>query len=193
MVLDRRRPRLRRVRGGVGAGRVVPGDQDDRHPELLGHQGVETALARQDAVHPHLGDRVRQVGVREHAVRPGADVVAEEDHARHRRVLDPLEHGKALMAPGEHRGARIQLLDQQVAHRRVRVVHQDLVRAARAQPGDGRVHVAGQQRAQPLPLRIAGLDVGGPGDAGGPLHVCGDEDPHDDFRPVMGITVRPGH
>src|SRR5690606_13787496 len=127
---------------------------------------------------PHPGDRVGQVGVGEYALLARTAVVADERDRVDVPALHPLHHGEVLVPAGEHLGALVQPLQQQVAHGGVGLVDQDLGCAAGVEPGDGRIDVGGEHRPAALPLLGAGLDVGGPGDAGGAFHVGGDQNPH---------------
>ena len=66
----------------------------------------------------------------EHALRAGARVVADERDGVDVAVLDALDHGEGLVLAGEHLGAVVELLQEQVAHGPVGLVDEDLVGAA---------------------------------------------------------------
>src|SRR5215207_3314334 len=73
VVLDRHGLGLRSVARRVAAGPIVAGHEDDGHAVLGRNLCVQGPLAGRNTVHPHTGDRVRAVGVCEHAfgARPG--------------------------------------------------------------------------------------------------------------------------
>src|ERR671919_1449630 len=157
VVLDRHRVGLRSVGRRVGAGPVVAGHEDDGYAELCRNLRVQVALTGPYAVRPHTGDRVREVRVCEHALGARPGVVADEGDGVDIRVLDAFDHGQVLVPAGDHARARVEVLQQQVAHGGVRLVDQHFVGAAIEEPRNGPVDVRGEHRAAPLPLLGAGL------------------------------------
>ncbi len=108
--------------------------------------------------------------------RPG--VVADEGDAVDVAVLHALDHAERFVPPGEHLRPLIELFQQQIAHRPVRLVDQHVVGPAVEESGNRRIDVGREHMAAALPLRGAGQHIRGPGHAGGTLHVRGDEDLH---------------
>ena len=100
----------------------------------------------------------------EDALDAGAAVVAgEEDEVG---VVDALHHHERLVEAGDHLGPLVEVLEQQVPHRPVRLVDDDLRGAAVERSRDGRVHVLGEQPAKALVGRLALLHVDDVRDAG---------------------------
>src|ERR671910_3373071 len=106
VVLDRHGPGLRSVARRVRAGPVVAGHEDDGHAVLGRDLCVQVALAGRNTVHPHTGDRVREVRVCEHPLGARPGVVADEGDGVDIRVLDALDHGHVLVPAGEWSRAR---------------------------------------------------------------------------------------
>ena len=134
--------------------RVVAGDQADRDAPRPEGERVEAVLAGRPAVEPGL-DRRSRVGVRDRPARvPGSRVVADEQRDAEARIGSrALDHRPRLLALQEAR-RRMDPRRQQVVHRAVAVVDEDVRRrrrpahprsrrssrrsSARRRPGSGR-------------------------------------------------------
>jgi hypothetical protein len=70
---------------------------------------------------------------------------------------------------------------------------EDLIGPAVEEADRGGVHVRGEHRPAPLPLRCAGQHVGRPGHTGGALHVGADQDLHGGprYAPRAGEAMNP--
>ena len=173
---DRLDPRHERL--GLVGGRLVAGDERDRHAMVQRDERVQAGLAGHDPVDPDLPDRTRVVGVRQDGalVADRAVVAHHEDGVE--PAVEPLHHVERLVLPREVRRAAVELAGVHVLHRPVRVVHQELGRAAVGCPVDRGVHLVEQEPAAHLVLAARAEHLAPVDDARRPLDVGRDEDPH---------------
>jgi hypothetical protein len=150
---------------------VVAGDEGDGDAEMAAEERVQPGFTRRLAVQQHVLDFLAEQCVGEDALLgAGAGVIADEDGGID-ALVDALHHAHGLVKALDHAGARIDLLDEQVAHDPVRVVHHDLGRPGVERPEDRRVRVTGHEDPPALVVGSLREDVLRIGHGGSAFHV----------------------
>ena len=158
--------------------RIVTRDEADRHPPGAQRERVEAVLAGRPAVESRL-DRCARVGVRDGAPRvTGPGVVADEERDIEAGAGSrPFDHRPRLLAL-EESGRRVDPRRQEVVHRTVAVVDEDLVPAARQRALDRRIRLVDHELDGRRIARVGHLGRVRMVDAGDALHVDADVDLH---------------
>src|SRR5919109_3463431 len=104
-------------------------------------------------------------------------MVADEDRSVE-ALIQPLHHAHRLVEALNYARARVKLFDEEVTHDPMRVVHEDLIRAAFKGAKDRRVRVAGHEDPTTLVVGSMGKDVLWICHRRSALHVDGDEHFH---------------
>ena len=182
-VLDRDRlDSVAQKRARLAAGGRVTREHDDRNAERAEDGGVEARFAMRPAVESqfrdgHTGDGMRVNGLV--GFRHG--VIADEDGGVERTTVGAFQLAVVARVGGaghQVRG-RMQVLEEDIAHRAMAVGHQDIVCPGALGTLDGRVGVARHQAPAAVVLALVGAHHVTVYDAGDALHVDRDVDVHE--------------
>jgi hypothetical protein len=156
---------------------VITAGKDHWHAEVATDGGVDFRLPDRTAIHADLDDLPSEDRLVGNAVGiAGARVIAEEEDSI--GVLDTLDHTQVFVESLDEIGARIEPLDEDISHRPVAVVHDNVGCAASEGSVNRSVDIISHHLAQELVVRLAKEQFVGAGDARDTFGIGRNQDAH---------------